>query len=138
MALDLHRKDIAKKTDSEPLVTIKDIINSKYYLDPLELLGERSFNEPREVDESEIGSPVQEFFRDAVVFMTGGTGFMGKVLLDKLLRSCPHIKHIYLLIRSKKGKNVEERLQDIFEDRVIIIVILHYILCPKNVLYSSY
>lgn len=138
MALDLHRKDIAKKTDSEPLVTIKDIINSKYYLDPLELLGERSFNEPREVDESEIGSPVQEFFRDAVVFMTGGTGFMGKVLLDKLLRSCPHIKHIYLLIRSKKGKNVEERLQDIFEDRVIKIVILHYILCPKNVLYSSY
>jgi alcohol-forming fatty acyl-CoA reductase len=120
MALDLHRKYIEKKQDSAPLVPIKDIINSKYYLDPLELLGERSFNEPREVDESEIGSPIQEFFRDAVVFLTGGTGFMGKVLVEKLLRTCPHIKHIYLLIRSKKGKNVDQRLEDIFEDRVNI------------------
>jgi len=118
MALDLHRKYIERKQDSAPLVPIKDIINSKYYLDPLELLGERSFNEPRDVDESEIGSPIQEFFRDGVVFLTGGTGFMGKVLVEKLLRTCPHIKHIYLLIRSKKGKNVDERLEDIFEDRV--------------------
>ncbi|XP_025206497.1 fatty acyl-CoA reductase wat-like [Melanaphis sacchari] len=118
MALDLHRMYIEKRQDSAPLVPIKDIISSKYYMDPLELLGERSFNEPREVDESEIGSPIQEFFRDAVVFLTGGTGFMGKVLMEKLLRTCPHIKHIYLLIRSKKGKNVDQRLEDIFEDRL--------------------
>lgn len=119
MALDLHRKYIEKKQDSAPLVPIKDIVNSKYYVDPLELLGERSFNEPREISESEIGTPIQEFFRDGVIFLTGGTGFMGKVLLEKLLRTCPHIKHIYLLIRSKKGKNVEQRMEDIFEDRVI-------------------
>lgn len=118
MALDLHRKYIEKTQDSAPLVPIKDIVNSKYYLDPLELLGERSFNEPREVPESEIGTPIQEFFRDATVFLTGGTGFMGKALVEKLLRTCPHIKHIYLLIRSKKGKNVEQRLDDIFEDRL--------------------
>lgn len=121
MALDLHRKYIEKKQDSAPLVPIKDIVNSKYYLDPLELLGERSFNEPREVDASEIGTPIQEFFRDGVVMLTGGTGFMGKVLLEKLLRTCPHIKRIYLLIRTKKGKTADERLDDIFEDRVIII-----------------
>lgn len=120
MALDLYRVDSSKKTDSE-FVDLKDIVNSKYKVDPLELLGERSFNEPREVDESEIGSPVQEFFRNAVVFITGGTGFMGKMLIEKLLRSCPHIKHIYLLIRSKKGKNIEQRLEYIFEDRVNII-----------------
>ncbi|XP_025415733.1 fatty acyl-CoA reductase wat-like [Sipha flava] len=118
MALDLHRKYIEKKQESAPLVPIKDIVNSKYYVDPLELLGERSFNEPREIDESEVGTPIQEFFRDGVIFLTGGTGFMGKVLLEKLLRTCPHIKHIYLLIRSKKGKNVEQRMEDIFEDRL--------------------
>lgn len=89
-------------------------------LDPLEVLGEYSFNEPQEIDEFEIGSPVQEFFRDAVVFVTGGTGFMGKVLLEKLMRTCPHIKHIYLLIRSKKDKNAEQRLDNIFDDRVNI------------------
>ncbi|XP_050540840.1 fatty acyl-CoA reductase wat-like isoform X2 [Daktulosphaira vitifoliae] len=118
MALDLHRKYIERKQESAPLVPIKDIINSKYYLDPLQLLGERDFNEPREISESEVGTPVQEFFRDAVVLITGGTGFMGKVLTEKLLRSCPHIKHIYLLIRSKKNKNVDQRLEDIFEDRL--------------------
>jgi len=133
MALDLHRKYIEKKQDSAPLAPIKDIINSKYYLDPLELLGERSFDEPREVNESEIGSPIQEFFRDAVVFLTGGTGFMGKVLVEKLLRTCPHIKHIYLLIRSKKGKNVDQRLEDIFEDRVNINTYCYILLFFINI-----
>lgn len=93
-------------------------MDSNNNTDPLEVLGEYSFNEPREIDESEVGSPVQEFYRDAVVFLTGGTGFMGKVLLEKLLRTCPHIKHVYLLIRSKKGKNAEQRLDEIFVDRV--------------------
>jgi hypothetical protein len=31
-------------------------------------------------------SPMQAFYRDKVVFITGGTGFIGKVLLEKLLR----------------------------------------------------
>lgn len=137
MALDLHRNYIKKKQDSAPLVLTKDIVNSKYYTDPLELLGERSFNKPREIDESEVGTPIQEFFRDGVVFLTGGTGFMGKALIEKLLRSCPNIKHIYLLIRSKKGKNVEQRLEEIFEDRVNInncIIIITSILKSYSIL----
>lgn len=95
-------------------------MDSNQHLDPLEILGEYNFNEPQKIDESEVGSPVQEFFRNAVVFITGGTGFMGKVLLEKLLRTCPHIKHIYLLIRYKKGENAEQRLGKIFDDRVNI------------------
>lgn len=109
------------KKGKTPLESFNDLVISKYYKDPLELLGERSFKEPQKIDESVIGSPVQEFFRDAVVLLTGGTGFMGKITLEKLLRTCPHIKHIYLLIRSKKGKEVEQRLEDIFEDRVSFI-----------------
>jgi len=61
---------------------------------------------------------VQEFYRDASIFITGGTGFMGKMLIEKLSRSCPNFKHIYLLIRNKKGKDVNERIDAIFEDRV--------------------
>ncbi|XP_021936348.1 fatty acyl-CoA reductase wat-like [Zootermopsis nevadensis] len=41
---------------------------------------------------------------------------MGKVLVEKLLRSCPHLSSIYLLVRSKKGKDVGVRMQEIFED----------------------
>lgn len=45
-------------------------------------------------------------------------GFMGKVLLDKLLRTCPGIENIYLLIRKKKGKDIHTRIEELFDDPV--------------------
>ncbi|XP_011297735.1 putative fatty acyl-CoA reductase CG5065 [Fopius arisanus] len=56
---------------------------------------------------------VKDFYRGRSIFITGGTGFMGKVLVEKLLRSCPGIKNIYLLMRPKKSQNVTERLQEL-------------------------
>ncbi|CAH2056235.1 unnamed protein product, partial [Iphiclides podalirius] len=57
--------------------------------------------------------PVAEFYADKSVFVTGGTGFMGKVLVEKLLRSCPKIKRIYLLMRPKRGQDVASRLTEL-------------------------
>nr|XP_023019858.1 putative fatty acyl-CoA reductase CG5065 [Leptinotarsa decemlineata] len=54
---------------------------------------------------------IPEYFSEKNVFITGGSGFIGKVLIEKLLRSCPDIGKIYLLIRPKKGKNSQERIQ---------------------------
>jgi hypothetical protein len=45
-------------------------------------------------------------------------GFMGKVLIDKLLRTCPGIENIYLLIRKKKGKDIHTRIDELFDDPV--------------------
>ena len=59
-----------------------------------------------------MGSPVQEFYREKSIFITGGTGFIGKVLCEKLLRSCPDIGNIYLLLRRRKDKSAEQRLQE--------------------------
>jgi nucleoside-diphosphate-sugar epimerase len=64
------------------------------------------------------GTEIQEFYRGANVLVTGGTGFMGKVLVEKLLRSCPHLSNVYLLVRSKKGKDSETRLDEILDDPV--------------------
>lgn len=43
---------------------------------------------------------------------------MGKVLIEKLLRTCPGIENIYLLIRKKKGKDIHSRIEELFEDPV--------------------
>lgn len=65
-------------------------------------------------------SDIVEFYRGRSVFITGATGFLGKVLVEKLLRSCPDIKAVYLLIRPKKGQDVSTRLQD-FSQHVVSI-----------------
>ncbi|XP_067626537.1 putative fatty acyl-CoA reductase CG5065 [Eurosta solidaginis] len=56
---------------------------------------------------------IPQFYAGRSVFITGGTGFMGKVLVEKLLRSCPDIKNIYLLIRPKRGQEVSARLNEL-------------------------
>ncbi|RZC32001.1 NAD binding 4, Epimerase, Sterile and/or 3Beta HSD domain containing protein [Asbolus verrucosus] len=60
---------------------------------------------------------IVETFRGRTVFITGGTGFLGKLLIEKLLR-CTEVKKIYMLIRGKKGKAAQERLNDIFANAV--------------------
>ncbi|XP_032686153.1 putative fatty acyl-CoA reductase CG5065 [Odontomachus brunneus] len=60
-------------------------------------------------------TPIQNFYANQSIFITGGTGFLGKVLIEKLLRSCPNISKIYVIIRSKKNKSATSRLDEIFE-----------------------
>ena len=45
------------------------------------------------------------------MFLTGGTGFVGKVIVEKILRSCPSIGRLYLLVRPRKGSTADERLE---------------------------
>ncbi|XP_060821876.1 fatty acyl-CoA reductase wat isoform X2 [Bombus pascuorum] len=61
-------------------------------------------------------SPIQQFYNGQSIFITGGTGFVGKLLIEKLLRECPGISFIYLLVRPKKGKDMHQRIEEIFDD----------------------
>lgn len=52
------------------------------------------------------------------IFMSGATGFLGVALLEKILRSIPDIGEIYLLVRPKTGKEIQQRLEDIKKNSV--------------------
>jgi fatty acyl-CoA reductase len=54
---------------------------------------------------------IKEFYTDKAVFITGTTGFLGKVLLEKVFRSLPMVKRIYLLVRPKSGITIMERVK---------------------------
>jgi fatty acyl-CoA reductase len=43
---------------------------------------------------------------------------MGKVLVEKLLRSCPGIDRVYLLLRPSKGKDIACRLEELINNEV--------------------
>uniref|UniRef100_A0A336MZZ9 Fatty acyl-CoA reductase n=1 Tax=Culicoides sonorensis TaxID=179676 RepID=A0A336MZZ9_CULSO len=67
-------------------------------------------------DQHENYVSVGDFYDGRSIFITGGTGFMGKVLVEKLLRSCPGIKNIYLLIRPKRGQEITTRLSELLNN----------------------
>lgn len=48
---------------------------------------------------------IRSFMKDKTILISGATGFIGKVLVEKLLRDCPDLHHIFILVRPKKGTN---------------------------------
>ncbi|XP_063912771.1 fatty acyl-CoA reductase wat-like isoform X2 [Zophobas morio] len=62
-------------------------------------------------------SEICKFYEGQHVFITGGTGFIGKLLIEKLLRSTK-VAAIYLLIRPKKGKDVRTRCEELFRKEI--------------------
>ena len=62
--------------------------------------------------------PIAEFYAGKTVALTGGTGFLGQGIVEKLLYSCPDVKKIILLIRNKRGVTPEDRLKSLADKPV--------------------
>ncbi|KAL7291031.1 hypothetical protein TKK_0015169 [Trichogramma kaykai] len=56
------------------------------------------------------------------IFITGGTGFLGKVIVEKFLRCLPDLGQLYLLVRPKYGKDPATRMEDLFNNPVFDLV----------------
>jgi FlaA1/EpsC-like NDP-sugar epimerase len=71
-----------------------------------------------ENDLSKLPNRVADTLAGRAILITGGTGFMGKVLIEKILRTCSDVDTIYVLIRAKKGKEPRQRIEELFASPV--------------------
>lgn len=61
---------------------------------------------------SENDNPtIGDYFANKNIFVTGGTGFLGTVLIESILSSGPNVGKIYVLVRDKYGSNAKARIQ---------------------------
>lgn len=56
---------------------------------------------------------VTELYADRDIFITGVSGFLGKCLLEKVLRSLNTAGRVFVLLRPKSGKSAQERIKDV-------------------------
>jgi fatty acyl-CoA reductase len=52
-----------------------------------------------------------EAYRGKAILLTGGTGFLGTALVEKILRSLPEVDRLYLLIRATREKSARSRFE---------------------------
>ncbi|XP_022744361.1 fatty acyl-CoA reductase 2-like [Durio zibethinus] len=57
------------------------------------------------------GIGIVKFLRGKQFFITGSTGFLAKVLIEKILRTVPDVGKIFLLIKAKNKEAAMERLK---------------------------
>jgi len=60
-------------------------------------------------------SEVAEYYAGRSLLVTGASGFMGKVLIEKLLYSCRDVHQVFILIRPKRQRSVDARMDDMFK-----------------------
>uniref|UniRef100_A0A8R7QJ57 Fatty acyl-CoA reductase n=1 Tax=Triticum urartu TaxID=4572 RepID=A0A8R7QJ57_TRIUA len=48
--------------------------------------------------------------RDKTVLVTGSTGYLGKLMVEKILRVQPDVKKVYLLVRAPDAASAEQRI----------------------------
>nr|AXY94562.1 fatty acyl-CoA reductase 2 [synthetic construct] len=61
---------------------------------------------------------LEEFYVGSGILLTGATGFVGKAVLEKLIRMCPRIAAIFLLFRPKTDETIEQRFKKLIDDPI--------------------
>ncbi|XP_033222704.1 putative fatty acyl-CoA reductase CG5065 [Belonocnema kinseyi] len=56
---------------------------------------------------------INELLADSTIFLTGVTGFIGGTLLERILKTCPGPKKVYVLVRNKCDHDASDRVKQI-------------------------
>ncbi|MFX6573720.1 SDR family oxidoreductase, partial [Acinetobacter baumannii] len=68
-------------------------------------------------------SRILKYFEGKTIFITGASGFLAKIFLEKILRLQPKVKKIFLLLRPTTEKTIEERLhEEIFSSELFRVL----------------
>ncbi|RYR43051.1 hypothetical protein Ahy_A08g039485 [Arachis hypogaea] len=59
----------------------------------------------------ELGS-ITQFLEDKTILITGATGFLAKLVVEKILRVQPNVAKLYLLVRAKDFESATQRLHN--------------------------
>ncbi|GLT48745.1 hypothetical protein SLA2020_223530 [Shorea laevis] len=59
----------------------------------------------------EIGS-ILHFLENKSILVTGATGFLAKIFIEKILRVQPNVKKLYLLLRAADAKSAAQRMRN--------------------------
>ncbi|XP_049824565.1 fatty acyl-CoA reductase wat isoform X3 [Aethina tumida] len=62
-------------------------------------------------------TPIQRFYDDKVLLITGATGFIGKILLQKCLKDLC-VRKVYVIVRFKRGKDARKRLEELLQSPI--------------------
>ncbi|XP_073146337.1 fatty acyl-CoA reductase 1-like [Henckelia pumila] len=55
---------------------------------------------------------IVQYFEGKTFLITGATGFLAKIFLEKILRLQPNVKKLFLLIRPTTERSIEQRLRE--------------------------
>ncbi|RRT51936.1 hypothetical protein B296_00027030 [Ensete ventricosum] len=54
---------------------------------------------------------IVEFFKNKSILVTGSTGFLAKIFVEKVLRVQPEVKKLFLLVRAGDAASANQRVQ---------------------------
>jgi len=63
-------------------------------------------------------SEVTEFLKHQTIFITGVTGFLGKVMLWKMLKEAGENVKIYAMVRASKDATIQKRIEELFSAKI--------------------
>lgn len=103
---------------------VREVENAKTQLD---VIYDNIENQSeREIIIDKNNSPIYKFYENKTVLLTGATGYLGRTLIEKLLRTCP-IKKLYIVLRPKKNHCMIERGEKIFDNIVSNLLLTNII-----------